>query len=201
METKFCRKCNNKKILNDFSLDKKGKLGRNSHCKECKREYDQKNRDKQLKYHKEKRINEIEEFKKYDKKYKSENREKQNIYNKNKWKNDIQHKLRKILRGRFWKSIKNENKKTSVLNLIGCSVEQLKIYLESQFKPEMTWLNHGEIWEIDHILPCVKFNLTKLEEQEKCFHYTNLQPLFKTTEIAQNLGYMNEIGNRDKGDK
>ena len=31
---------------------------------------------------------------------------------------------------------------------------------------------------IDHIIPCIKFDLSKLEEQEKCFHYTNLQPLW-----------------------
>ncbi len=43
------------------------------------------------------------------------------------------------------------------------------------------------------------FDLTKEEEQKLCFHYTNLQPLFKTTQIANSLGY-NEIGNRDKSD-
>jgi hypothetical protein len=44
----------------------------------------------------------------------------------------------------------------------------------------MTWLNHGQIWEIDHIKPCSSFDLTDLEQQKQCFHYTNLQPLFKT---------------------
>jgi hypothetical protein len=43
----------------------------------------------------------------------------------------------------------------------------------------MNWSNHGIIWEIDHIKPCASFDLTKLEEQKKCFHHTNLQPLFK----------------------
>ena len=41
-------------------------------------------------------------------------------------------------------------------------------------------------------------DLTKKEEQQKCFHYTNLQPLFKTTEIAKQFGYENEVGNRNK---
>jgi hypothetical protein len=62
----------------------------------------------------------------------------------------------------------------------------------------MTWENHGDIWEIDHIQPCSSFNLTQEIEQQKCFYYTNLQPLFKTTQIAQSLGYVNEIGNRNK---
>jgi hypothetical protein len=41
----------------------------------------------------------------------------------------------------------------------------------------MNWENQGE-WHIDHILPCASFDLTKEEEQRKCFHYTNLQPLW-----------------------
>ena len=39
------------------------------------------------------------------------------------------------------------------------------------------WDNYGE-WHIDHIKPCAKFDLTKLEDQKKCFNYTNLQPLW-----------------------
>ena len=69
------------------------------------------------------------------------------------------------------------------------------------FKPGMSWENYGKIWEIDHIKPCDSFDLTKLEEQQKCFHYTNLQPLFKTTEIAESFGYINQIGNRNKSNK
>jgi len=41
----------------------------------------------------------------------------------------------------------------------------------------MSWGNYGIYWEIDHKKPCASFDLTKLEEQQKCFHYTNTQPL------------------------
>lgn len=61
--------------------------------------------------------------------------------------------------------------------MIGCSIEELKQYLEKQFKEGMTWDNYGE-WHIDHIIPCAAFDLTKEEEQLKCFNYTNLQPLW-----------------------
>ena len=62
---------------------------------------------------------------------------------------------------------------------MGCTIPYLKKYLESQFNEGMTWENHGENgWHIDHIKPCAAFDLTKPEEQKKCFHYTNLQPLW-----------------------
>ena len=42
----------------------------------------------------------------------------------------------------------------------------------------MSWENHGEYWEIDHIKPIDNFDLeTQLNE---AFHYTNTQPLEKT---------------------
>ena len=47
-------------------------------------------------------------------------------------------------------------------------------------------------------MPCDTFDLTIEEEQYKCFNYTNTQPLFKTTEIAESFGYIGYIGNRDK---
>jgi hypothetical protein len=62
----------------------------------------------------------------------------------------------------------------------------------------MNWDNHGKIWEIDHIKGCINFDLSDIEQQKQCFHYTNTQPLFKTTKIAESFGYNNITGNRDK---
>ncbi len=67
----------------------------------------------------------------------------------------------------------------SAIKLLGCSLEELKIYFESKFVTGMSWENHGE-WEIDHIKPLSKFNLENLEELKIACHFTNLQPLWKS---------------------
>jgi len=74
---------------------------------------------------------------------------------------------------------KKKNIKISwkIENLLGCTPKQLKIYLENQFKEDMTWQNQGR-WHIDHIRPKKDFDLSKKKERLNCFHYTNLQPLW-----------------------
>ena len=84
----------------------------------------------------------------------------------------IVHNLRK----RIWDALKGICKSKSTIKLLGCSIEQLKIHLESKFIKDMSWKNYGS-WHVDHIRPCSSFDLSKPEEQRKCFHYMNLQPL------------------------
>ena len=103
-----------------------------------------------------------------------------------KYRTNIQFRLTKILRSRIYDVLKEINKSESTLKLLGCSLNNFKIYLESQFKSGMNWSNLGrgwngkgmKEWHIDHIKPCASFDLSKEEEQKKCFHYTNLQPLW-----------------------
>lgn len=73
-------------------------------------------------------------------------------------------------------------KKSKASEILGCSFEELKFYLELQFKPGMTWLNHGE-WHIDHIIP-----LATAESEVDVIrlnHYTNLQPLWATENLLK----------------
>ena len=53
-----------------------------------------------------------------------------------------------------------------------------KSHIESKFKDGMTWGNYGEKWELDHIFPISKVDLTNKDQFLKVYHYTNIQPLW-----------------------
>lgn len=69
--------------------------------------------------------------------------------------------------------------------LIGCTMAEFIMHLESKFCDGMNWENRN-LWHIDHIVPCAAFDLTNPEEQKKCFHYSNLQPLWARDNLVKN---------------
>jgi hypothetical protein len=71
------------------------------------------------------------------------------------------------------------------MELLGCTIDFFKNHLESKFVEGMSWQNYGKGWHIDHIIPCVSFDLSKPEEQRKCFHFSNLQPLWAVDNIRK----------------
>lgn len=87
--------------------------------------------------------------------------------------------LKSRVRSRIGQALRKGYKKFyNSTQMLGCSYAELKKHLEGLFQPGMTWENRGE-WEIDHIRPCASFDLMIPEQQKCCFHYTNLQPLWK----------------------
>ena len=71
------------------------------------------------------------------------------------------------------------------MELLGCTINKYKKYLESKFYPnptngeQMTWENYGlHGWHIDHIRPCASFDLTNEKEQLECFNFKNTQPMW-----------------------
>lgn len=101
---------------------------------------------------------------------------------------DIPYKIKCILRARFGVALRRlkAGKQVSPIRDLGCSPEELSQYIESQFKPGMTWANHGVVWHIDHIIPFSRFNLSDEEEQKRAVHYSNLQPLFAEENLSKN---------------
>ena len=74
-------------------------------------------------------------------------------------------------------ALDGKNKSKSTFELLGCSVDKFKVYLEGRFDDNMNWNNYGSYWELDHIIPCSAFDLVNSDEQKKCFHYSNVRPL------------------------
>jgi len=93
-------------------------------------------------------------------------------------------KLKCVIRTLVSNSIRKGgfNKKSKTEEVLGCSFDYFKNYLESKFENWMDWKNHGlyngeyeKTWQIDHIIP-----LSSAETEEDIIrlnHYTNLQPL------------------------
>jgi len=97
-------------------------------------------------------------------------------------------KLSLRLRNRLNEVLRRQDtkKNKSVFALIGCTPEFLIQHLERQFKPGMTWANWSiDGWHIDHIKPCASFNFKDPAQQRKCFHYTNLQPLWALDNLSK----------------
>ena len=118
------------------------------------------------------------------KRYREKHRAKINQKYLNRRKTDSNFKLLTILRTRIVDVLRGHSKSDTTINILGCTIEELWIHLESKFTEGMTRENHGK-WHVDHIMPCASFDLTDPEQQKKCFHYTNLQPLWALDNIKK----------------
>lgn len=176
-----CIKCNEAKFV-------RAPRSRQIYCEECKlavlrescKTYKANNRDKIKAYNKKSKEENKEHNKAQTKIWRETNRdiinEKQNKYHAERYKSDFNFKLSCTMRNKLYKVLHGSNS-DSLSKLLGCDYEMLKQWLEFQFDSEMTHENHGSMWHIDHVIPCACFDLEKSNQQEMCFHWTNIQPL------------------------
>lgn len=172
---------NQEKILNSkkeyYNKNKTELLQKN-------RIYLKNNPDKVKKYAKKTYLKNFEKKQKYQK----NNREHINKKRKELYHNNPKFKIASLLRNRVVEVLKEKNfkKNNKFIKYIDCTVEFLVNYLESKFKPGMSWDNHGD-WHIDHKIPLAS---AKTEQDVyKLSHYTNLQPLWS----KENLTKSNKI--------
>lgn len=114
-------------------------------------------------------------------KWNQQNKDHIRKYDINRYKNNIQAKLRTVLRQRLRTAIKINSKIGSAVSDLGCSITELKIYLESKFYPNpitgesMTWNNWGIAgngnWQIDHIEALQHANLTNRKDFLRVFNF------------------------------
>ena len=190
---KKCSTCKTEKPLSDFSKNKRAKDGLQYYCRDCHtiyvRQYQRDNKEhvlnrikKWVKNNPEKRKKNV---KNYYEKNKEQIKERHVIYQNKRYKTDVGFKIRLNLANRINDVLKRKNVKKNCGTLIylGITMEEFKKYLEKQFYPNsktgemMTWENRNK-WHLDHIIPCSSYDLKKIEAQKKCFHYTNLRPLW-----------------------
>jgi hypothetical protein len=177
----------------DYRLKNKEKIKEyREKNKEKSKDYREKNKEKLKITRKKSKEKYKEKNKKYQKEYSEKNRKKRNIYLQNKRKTDVCFKLKVALRSRLYTALTYNYKTGSAVRDLGCTIKQLKSYLESQFVDGMTWMTHGNgknKWNIDHITPLKNVDLTDREQLLKVCHYTNLRPLWHIENIKRNRKY------------
>lgn len=202
---KVCYKCKIEKDFTNFCIDKRSKDGLQEKCKNCNKEYRKANKERILEYNKKynKIWNELNKnyFKKYyilNKEKKLEYSKKYNLKNKNsikEYKKEYQYNrkksdplykficnIRSLIGGSFKRGNNQFRKDAKTENILGCTVEEFKSYIESKFTEGMTLENYGK-WHLDHIHP---ISLAKTEEEIiKLNHYTNFQPLWAEENIRK----------------
>lgn len=153
--------------------------------KEKSKSYYEVNKNKRNEY----RAVNKDKIKKQRQEYYQKNKEK--IYEKKlEWicknKDNIKYKLSCRLRDRLRDAIKNNYKSGSAVKDLGCTIDELKLHLESKFQSGMTWDNYGLYgWHIDHIKPLASFDLTDRNQLLEACHYTNLQPLWAQDNLSK----------------
>jgi hypothetical protein len=202
VKTKCCSKCGVEKSLNDFYKNTMCSDGYRNVCKTCckqkqseyrvsnneiinkkKKEYYKENRETILNQKKEQYYsdpkNTLEEKSKRleirREKSLIRKKEYQRQYRKNRTQRDGFFRLKYSLRRSLNGCVKNKSKRTN--KILGCSWEQLKLHIESYFKPGMSWDNYGiKGWHLDHHYPLA--SAKSIEDIYRLNHYTNLRPLW-----------------------
>jgi hypothetical protein len=101
---------------------------------------------------------------------------------------DARLRLLMLIRRRIHLALNNHWKSGRTIELLGCSGDELRRHLESLFAGGMGWENYGRghgKWHIDHIIPCSAFDLERAEHQRRCFHFSNLQPMWAEENLAK----------------
>ena len=172
---RMCSSCYKIKENNLFNKDKNDKnyLNKCIKCSESNKKFREKPEVKErMKVHR----------KNYEIRYPEEIRNRKNEWAIQRRNNNPGIKLIQNMRSRMYKALSKNYapKSDNTQELLGCSLEEWQDWLEYNFDEKMSWDNYGSYWQVDHVKPCISFDLKTIGEQEKCFHWTNTRPLEKT---------------------
>src|SRR5438105_4564438 len=113
---------------------------------------------------------------------------------------DIMEKIINNLKQRIRGTIQKHNitHKYSFIKMFGCNQKEFEEHLRKQFTNEMSFENYGIYWELDHIFPISRYDLTDYNKFLKCFHYTNI---YNHLSINANKQKSNKIDQENKKKK
>jgi len=99
------------------------------------------------------------------------------------------HRAMQSLRKAVHRATKEGQKRFRSSKYLGIDLRDAKQYIESMLRPEWTWDNHGKAWQIDHIFPIAKANLSDPVEVIAVCNYRNLRPL----SVAENRAKKDKV--------
>lgn len=135
-----------------------------------------------------------------NKKYRIENRDKYNESNRKylrkKRREDPQYRVKMNISRHIYCKLKSEGRKKdkNSVKYLGCDIDCFKRHIESFFSEEMNWDNYGEVWHIDHTIPCSSWDHLNEFDIFCCWNYRNLKPMLK----EENLKKGNKYSKKDK---
>ncbi len=178
--SKRCSECR-RLVRNARERDRR--LRKHEHALEVSREWHRQYPN----YNQEWRQQNLEHCQQYSEQYRVDNPEVfKKARKKQRQRTDPYYRLSRNIRARIHQALKRQRKgvRNSVLEYIGCSVVELKEYLEERFVLGMSWSNYGQ-WHVDHIEPLAKFDLGDEQQLREACHYSNLQPLWATDNLRK----------------
>ena len=185
------------KKYREENLDKVKQTRKNHYIKnkekidQQNKEWAEKNRERSNQIKRKWAKNNPEKVKALRRKYHKEHREKlnlnQNEYRREKYSTDELYRLSCSIRNSIGKISKltKQKKELNSLKYLGCTLEEFKDHIESQWQEGMSWDNHGlHGWHIDHIKP-IDWYVKHSDDPWQANHYTNLQPLWAEENILK----------------
>lgn len=200
---KFCSGCGEVKPITEFYKSPKESLGVRNTCKACSKAYTvewrAENPGRNAAAKKERYKKDPEKHREAGRRYYENNKDKIKVRNKRfqaenrasylETARNSAEKRRATARVKLSENVSralrhrliNGKGGRKTFDILGYTVDELKVHLENQFETGMSWDNYGE-WEIDHIIPVSAHNYETPEDVDfqRCWALTNLRPLWKS---------------------
>lgn len=81
--------------------------------------------------------------------------------------------------------ITGQKKDNASPDILGYSSQDFRAHIERHFTSDMRWENHGDVWQIDHIIPVMEMIRLGITDPKKINALSNLMPEYKGVNMAK----------------